>query len=50
MSASIILLWGGYGAIVGHLVAWGELHYIEIVGMGYDIDGLGRQYRGLREF
>ena len=26
-----------------------ELHYIEILGMGYDIDGLGRQYRGLWE-
>ena len=32
------------------LVARGELHYIEIMGMGYDIDGLGRQYRGLREY
>ena len=28
----------------------GELYYIEIVGTGYDIDGLGRQYRGLREY
>ena len=27
----------------------GELHYIETLWAGYDIDGLGRQYRGLWE-
>ena len=32
------------------LVARGELQYIEIMGTGYDIDGLGRQYKGLREY
>ena len=37
-----------YILVIG-LVASGKLHYIEIMGMGYDIDGLGRQYRGLWE-
>ena len=57
--------WGNHGALRGikglpppvdiyilvlGLVARGELHYVEIMGMDYDIDGLWRQYRGLREY
>ena len=37
-----------YILVLGLVASW-KLHYIEIMGMGYDIDGLGRQYRGLWE-